>query len=133
MKTNAEVPSSSNAADVFKWIIAFILLAVAVVGNALLGGSQEYVLYDLSVVIRAIAVIVLIAAALGMAAITAKGKLAINFARESRMEVRKVVWPTRQETVQTTLIVLAVCIVMALVLWGVDGIMVRLVSFITKL
>ncbi len=132
MKTNAEVPSSSNAADVFKWIVTFVLLAVAVVGNALLGGSQEYVVYNLSVVIRAIAVIVLIAAALGMAALTKKGKNAIDFARESRMEVRKVVWPTRQETIQTTLIVLAVCIVMALALWGVDGIMVRLVSLITK-
>ena len=39
---------------------------------------------------------------------TAKGKAAITFAGESRMEVRKVVWPTRQETLQTTLIVLAV-------------------------
>ncbi len=67
-----------------------------------------------------------------MAALTKKGKNAIDFARESRMEVRKVVWPTRQETIQTTLIVLAVCIVMALALWGVDGIMVRLVSLITK-
>ncbi|CSD23319.1 preprotein translocase subunit SecE [Vibrio cholerae] len=80
---------------------------------------------------RAAGVIVLIAAALGVAATTTKGKEAIVFARESRMEVRKVVWPTRQETMQTTLIVLAVSIVMALALWGIDGIMVRLVAFAT--
>lgn len=125
MKANAETPDSSNAADVIKWIAAFALLAVAVVGNYLYG---EY-----SFVLRAAGVVVLIAAALGVAATTIKGKAAITFAREARVEVRKVVWPTRQETMQTTLIVLAVSIIMALALWGIDGIMVRLVAFVTGL
>ena len=125
MKANAETPNSSSAADTFKWIIAFALAAAAVVGNYLYG--------EMSVVIRAAGVVVLIAAALGVAATTVKGQAAISFARESRMEVRKVVWPTRQETIQTTFIVLAVSIVMALVLWGIDGIMVRLVAFVTGL
>ena len=120
---NAETPDSSSAAEIFKWVVTFALLAVAVVGN--------YLYKDISVVIRAAGVIVLIAAALGIAAITSKGKAAVIFARESRMEIRKVVWPTRQETMQTTLIVLAVSIVMALALWGIDGIMVRLVAFAT--
>ena len=120
----AETPdNSSSAAEIFKWVVTFALLAVAVVGN--------YLYKDMSVVIRAAGVIVLIAAALGVAAVTTKGKAAVIFARESRMEIRKVVWPTRQETMQTTLIVLAVSIVMALALWGIDGIMVRLVAFAT--
>jgi preprotein translocase subunit SecE len=123
MNANAETPNSSSAADTIKWIIAFALLAAAVVGNYLYG--------EMSVVIRVAGVVLLIAAALGVSATTAKGKTAISFARESRMEVRKVVWPTRQETVQTTLIVLAVCVVMALILWGIDGIMVRLVNLVT--
>ncbi|MDN3615469.1 preprotein translocase subunit SecE [Vibrio gallaecicus] len=123
MKANAETPDSSNAADTMKWVAAFVLLAAAVVGNYLYG--------ELSVVIRAAGVVVLIAAALGVAATTTKGKAAISFAQESRVEIRKVVWPTRQETMQTTLIVLAVCIVMSLVLWGIDGIMVRLVALAT--
>ena len=120
---NAETPDSSNAADTFKWLAAFILAAAALEGNYLYG--------EMSVVVRAAGVVVLIAAALGVAATTTKGKAAISFAKESRMEVRKVVWPTRQETMQTTLIVLAVSIVMALVLWGIDGIMVRLVALAT--
>ena len=123
MKANAETPDSSSAADTMKWVVAFVLLAAAVVGNYLYG--------ELSVVIRAAGVVVLIAAALGVAATTTKGKAAIYFSKESRMEIRKLVWPTRQETMQTTLIVLAVCIVMSLVLWGIDGIMVRLVSLAT--
>jgi len=40
--------------------------------------------------------------------------------KEARIEIRKVVWPTRPETIQTTLIVVAVVLVMALILWGLD-------------
>lgn len=109
--------------DGLKWVAIFALLAAAVVGN--------YLYSDVSVVLRAAAVVALVAAAGGIAALTAKGKTAITFARESRMEVRKVVWPTRQEATQTTFIVLAVTVIMALALWGIDGIMVRLVRLVT--
>ena len=123
MKANAENQSSSSSMDGLKWVVVFALLAAAVVGN--------YLYSDVSVVLRAAAVVVLVAAAGGIAALTAKGKTAISFARESRMEVRKVVWPTRQEATQTTFIVLAVTVIMALALWGIDGIMVRLVRLVT--
>lgn len=123
MKANAENQSSSSSMDGLKWVAVFALLAAAVVGN--------YLYSDVSVVLRATAVVVLVAAAGGIAALTAKGKTAITFARESRMEVRKVVWPTRQEATQTTFIVLAVTVIMALALWGIDGIMVRLVRLVT--
>ncbi|MGF1757591.1 preprotein translocase subunit SecE [Photobacterium sagamiensis] len=123
MKANAENQSSPSSMDGLKWVAIFALLAAAVVGN--------YLYSDVSVVLRATAVVVLVAAAGGIAALTAKGKTAITFARESRMEVRKVVWPTRQEATQTTFIVLAVTVIMALALWGIDGIMVRLVRLVT--
>ncbi|WP_064601595.1 preprotein translocase subunit SecE [Photobacterium sp. J15] len=123
MKANAENQSSSSSMDGLKWVAVFALLAAAVVGN--------YLYSDVSVVLRAAAIVVLVAAAGGIAAFTAKGKTAISFARESRMEVRKVVWPTRQEATQTTFIVLAVTVIMALALWGIDGIMVRLVRLVT--
>ena len=61
-----------------------------------------------------------------------EGKATLTFAREARVEMRKVIWPTRQETLHTTLIVAAVTAVMSLVLWGLDGILVRLVSYITS-
>lgn len=121
MKADADTPSGSM--DVLKWFVVIALIAAAVVGNEFFA--------ELSVVIRATGVVVLVALAFGMAAITAKGKTAINFARESRMEVRKVVWPTRQETLQTTLIVIAVTVAMSLILWGIDGVMVRLVRLFT--
>ena len=81
--------------------------------------------------IRAVAVIIAAVIAGGIALQTSKGRNALEFASESRTEVRKVVWPTRQEAIQTTLIVLVVTAIMALVLWGLDGILVRVVAFIT--
>lgn len=121
MKAKAE--KSAKIIDTLKWTVVFALVAAAVVGNSLYG--------ELSVVLRATGVVVLVAIACAVAAITTKGRAAITFAQESRMEVRKVVWPTRQETMQTTLIVLAVTVAMALILWGVDGVMVRLVQVFT--
>lgn len=124
MSSKTEQTTNGGALDTVKWLLAIVFAAAAVVGN--------HYYADMSVVIRAAAAVVVIAIALGFALTTVKGKAALTFARESRMEIRKVVWPTRQETTQTTFIVLAVSVITALVLWGVDGIMVRLVNFITN-
>jgi len=115
--------NSSNPLDMFKWVIVFALLAGVITAN--------YIYGELSVLYRAIGAVVLVAIAGFIAATTEKGNAFITFAKDSRMEVRKVVWPTRQETNQTTLIVMVATLVMGLILWGLDGILVRLVSFIT--
>ncbi len=62
----------------------------------------NYLYGEMSVVVRAAGVVVLIAAALGVAATTTKGKAAISFAKESRMEVRKVVWYTPRNYANNT-------------------------------
>jgi preprotein translocase subunit SecE len=56
----------------------------------------------------------------GVASQTAQGVAFIELARAARSEIRKVVWPTRQEATQTTLVVVVVVIVMSLLLWGLD-------------
>ena len=123
MSANVENPSSSM--DAVKWLLAIALLGGAVVGN--------YMFEDQSVLVRAIGVVVAIAAGLGVAATTGKGREFLAFAKEARLEVRKVVWPTRQETQQTTLIVMVATVIMALILWGLDGILFRVVGFLTGL
>lgn len=120
--TNTE--NQSGSMDLLKWIIVIGLLTGAVVGNYMYGE-------DVSVVYRALGVIAAIGVALFIAAQTEKGSEAFAFAKESRLEIRKVVWPTRKEATNTTLIVLAATGVMALVLWGMDGALVRIVGFIT--
>lgn len=125
MSANTEAQRSGRGLDMAKWLIVFILLVVAIVGN--------HYFRDFSLPLRALAVVVVIAVAGAVALMTTKGKATVVFAREARTEVRKVIWPTRQETLHTTLIVAAVTAVMSLILWGLDGILVRLVSFITGL
>ncbi|NKF52023.1 preprotein translocase subunit SecE [Shewanella sp. WXL01] len=121
MTTNTE--NQSNSLDLVKWGIAVLLIAAAVIGNQYFG--------EASVVARAAAVIVTFAIAAFIAAQTVKGKEALTFAKEAHIEVRKVVWPTRQEARNTTLIVLAATGVVALILWGLDAVLLRIVNFIT--
>ncbi|QJR81410.1 preprotein translocase subunit SecE [Alteromonas pelagimontana] len=115
--------SSSNPLDMFKWLVVIALLAGLITANHMFG--------EISVLYRALVAVAVVVIAGLIAATTTKGSAFLSFAKESRMEVRKVIWPSRQETNQTTLIVMAATLVMALILWGLDGIIVRLVSFIT--
>lgn len=115
---------TTSSLDGLKWAVTILLLAAIIVGNYIYGESVH-------VVARVCIFLVIAALALFSAAMTEKGKTFLGFAKESRLEVRKVVWPTRQETVQTTLIILAVSTLVGLALWGLDGIFVRIVEFIT--
>ena len=63
-----------------------------------------------------------IAIALGLVAVTPAGKRFLAYAKDSVNEVKKVVWPSRKETTQMTLIVFAFVVVMAIFLWGADKI-----------
>lgn len=116
--------NSKSSLDWLKWTITVLLLAAVVGGNSLYGEQTH-------IVLRVVVLLALVALAFVSAAFTEKGKTFIGFAKDARLEVRKVVWPTRQETVQTTLIVLVVSFICGLVLWGLDGVFVRVVSFIT--
>ena len=121
MSEKTENPS--NSMDMLKWLIVFALLAGVITAN--------YVYGEVSILYRAIGAVVGVAVAGFIAATTVKGDTFLTFAKESRLEVRTVVWPTRQELNQTTLIVLAATAVAALLLWGIDGILVWLVSLVT--
>ena len=115
----------SGSLDSIKWVLVFLLLGSAIVGNYYFG--------EMSVLLRAGAVVVIVVVAGFIAMQTQKGSDGIAFAKEARTEVRKVVWPTRQEAVQTTGIVLVATVFMALVLWGLDSLLYALVSFITSI
>lgn len=125
MSANTEAQGNGRSLNVLKWIVVLVLLAAAIVGN--------YLYRDVNLPLRALAVVVVIAIAGAVALLTTQGKAAVTFAREARTEMRKVIWPTRQETLHTTLIVAVVTALMSLILWGLDSVLVHLVSFITGL
>jgi len=115
---SVETPTSKF--DAAKWLVVFALVAVAVVGNSYY--SDQSLLY------RVLGILA-IAAVAGMVALqTAKGAAFWALVKGARTEIRKVVWPTRQESVQTTMIVVAVVILVALLLWGMDSFFGWLVS-----
>lgn len=106
-----EKPSSS--VDAVVWVVALAILAGGVYANAYFAAVP--VLY------RVLAGIVVAAVAAAVVLQSTQGRSAWNLAKEARVEVRKVVWPTRQETTQTTLIVVVVVFLVGLLLWGLDS------------
>jgi preprotein translocase subunit SecE len=62
---------------------------------------------------------------------TAQGKAVIAFSKDARLELRKVVWPSRPETTQTTLMVIVLVIVMSLILWGIDTFLMWAIGWMT--
>lgn len=98
--------------DAAKWLLVVAIVAAGVVGNSHF--SAESILY------RALGLLVLAAVAVVVALQTAKGVAIADVVRGALVELRKVVWPSRQETNQTTLIVLAVVFVTAIILWLLD-------------
>jgi len=113
----------SNIFDYIKWTLVFILFGGGLAAN--------YYFSDIPLPIRMIAWIILFAAMLALAAWTTKGKVAVEFISDARNELRRVVWPTKQETVQTTIIVVVMVVVAGLVLWGLDSVLMIFISWLT--
>jgi len=84
------------------------------------GVAGFYYLRDSAMVLRFTSVLAGVVAAAAMAAFTDMGREFIGFGRESVDETKKVVWPNRKETLQTTGVVFAFVVVMAIFLWLVD-------------
>lgn len=109
--------------DWLKWSISFVLILAGLVGN--------HYYSEVSMPLRTLGWLIVLSLAGWVASKTRKGQWVVEFFRDSRMELRKVIWPTREETMQTTLIVAAMVIVLALILWGVDGVLVWLIGWLT--
>ncbi|MAZ66211.1 MAG: preprotein translocase subunit SecE [Kangiellaceae bacterium] len=121
---NAKVENQeSGALDSIKWVLVIALLAAAIGGNAYYAEQPLY--------FRVLGVVFGIGIALAIAATTTKGKSALSFAQEARTEVRKVVWPTRQETLHTTMYVLLMTALVGVMLWLMDFVLIRLIGFVT--
>jgi preprotein translocase subunit SecE len=100
-------------ADKIKLLVAFLLVVAGVVGF--------YALQDGAAVLRVLSVLLGVLLATGVFWTTASGKLFFGFTKDSVAEAKRVVWPTRKETIQTTGVVILFAVVMALFLWAVDA------------
>ena len=98
--------------DALLWAMSAVLVVAAI--------GTFYYFGETSTLLRVIVLLVALGAAVYIATKTETGRLGWDFVKESRTEVRKVVWPTRQETLQTTGLVIAMVAVVAVILWALD-------------
>ena len=120
---SANTEEAGSAFDTVKLVAVIALLAGGVYGF--------YSFADQALWVRLIGLLVVIGVAVFIALQTAMGRTVWQFATDSRTEVRKVVWPTRQETLQTLLIIIIAVLITALFLWAVDSILFAIVRYLT--
>ena len=120
---NSKVETEGTGLDTAKLIVAVTLLVSAVVAF--------YYFADHSLLLRVLGLLAVSGAAIFIAAQTAVGGRTLGFISDARTEVRKVVWPTRQETFQTALIVFGVVVFMGIVLWLLDMLLLWAVRLLT--
>lgn len=97
-------------------LLWLIVLAIFVAG---IWANYHYQM--ISVSLRIIVWITLFIITLAIVSLTTQGRRALQFINVSRVELRKVVWPARQEVVQMTMIVIALVIILSLIIWGLDS------------
>jgi preprotein translocase subunit SecE len=104
----------SGAGEVVKYVVALLLVAAGVFGF--------YWFEDWATALRALLVVAGVVAGAAVFATSAKGAQTREFLSESRFELRKVVWPTRQEALRTTWVVMVAVVVISLLLAGFDAV-----------
>lgn len=110
--------------DVFFWTLIALLLVVGIVVN--------HVFVDLATTLRLAGWIVLSCIVILLVYRTSQGQRLWKFASNARMEMRKVVWPTRQETTHMTMIIAALVVVVALLLWAIDAFLLWGISWLNS-
>ncbi len=112
-------------ADKLKLSVALLILLGAI--------GAFYYFADQSLLVRVVGILVAVVVALLISAQTEVGRAALAFLSDARTEARKVVWPTRKETMQTTLIVMVMVVVVGIMLWLLDMVLLWAVKALTQI
>lgn len=118
MSVSTEEQGSSL--DTVKLVVSLALLVAGIAGFYYFetwGGEAVSLLF------RVLGLLLVVGLAVALAATTLPGKNLMSFMRDSRLEVRKMVWPTKAETLQTTLMVMVIVVILSIFLWGVDSLL----------
>jgi len=107
-----KVEEQTTIVDTAKLALAVLLVVAGLVGY--------YYFADASVLLRVLGILVAVGAAVAVAYTSAQGQSIWRFIQGSRVELRKVVWPTREETIQTTLVVLLFALIGGVFFWLLD-------------
>ena len=115
---------SSTVADTLKLIASVSILFASIV--------SFYYFSEISVLIRALVIIFSLVMSLLIFFRTQRGLILWEFFQSSRVEMRKVVWPTKQETIQTTLTVFIFVLILGIFFWLLDFVLLYITTSITS-
>ena len=120
---NAEAESTASSMDTVKLGLSLLILMAGI------GGFYQFA--EASLLLRVLGLLMVAGFAVWVALQSSMGRGVWAFAVDSRTEVRKVVWPSRQETLQTTLIVFVMVLLLGIFLWLVDMLLAYILKAIT--
>jgi preprotein translocase subunit SecE len=109
---NMQAEASTNVFDVIKQVFSVVFVIAGIVAF--------YYFSDVKLIYRILGLLVVSGGVIAMLATTVWGHTIHTFIADSKIEVRKIVWPTRDETTRTTLLVFAMVSIVSLVLWLLD-------------
>lgn len=117
---SAHTEEQGSSLDTVKLVVALILLLAGIAGFYYFENWQGQ---SVSVLWRVLGLLAIVAVASVVALSSHSGKRLLGFMKDSRLEVRKMVWPTKAETIQTTLMVMVIVVILSIFLWGVDSLL----------
>jgi preprotein translocase subunit SecE len=120
---SARAPEANLKYNRLRWLLISLLFISGVIANI------YYAVQPVSIRLAAWTGLIVVISIIAIS--TQQGQQAKHFIREAKMELRKVVWPSRQETTRTTMIVIAMVLVASLLLWGIDAVLMNLIGWLT--
>jgi preprotein translocase subunit SecE len=120
---NAKVETESGRFDTMKLGVAVLLLAAGI--------AAFYMFDDQLLVLRVLGLLAVAGISIFIAAQSTAGRGIIDFIGGAKTEVRKVVWPTRAETMQTTLAVILMVFLVGIFLWLLDMVLLQAIQILT--
>jgi len=109
---SAQAEEVTSVVDIVKLVLSPILVVAGV--------AAFYYFSDIQLLYRVLMLVAIVGSAIGISFTTAKGRSVWGFMLESKQEFNRIVWPTRDEAVRTTLLVFLMVFIVGLVLWLLD-------------
>jgi preprotein translocase subunit SecE len=124
MNTLQQNIKETSPKDLYIWLGALVLLVAAIAVDHFFSSTALAIRLSGWLIVAAIIVLMVMQ--------TKMGKRFWKFVKEARAELRKIVWPTRQEAVRTTAIVALLVLIAVLVMWGIDSILLLFINWLIK-
>jgi len=119
---NVQVQETTSVSDLIKLLVSPVLVIIGIVGF--------YYFNDLQFLYRVLALFVIVSVSVGIMFTTAKGNAVWHFILDSKQEFKRIVWPTRDEAIRTTLLVFVMVSLVGFVLWFLDMLFFSVVQFL---